>query len=397
MDPTGDSDDDKTFLTSKETEKASGKRTKITGNRGNANKKIRTSRAYGPQPRVAESDSNEETTSEDEKTRKFKSQRNKKKKPRAVNEISDHNRTGNKPETPRNKKRVSKKLMRHGYEETGEEEVEEDEGTKRTRNVARLQWQTTETDDEEQNTRDDLSASSQSTGSMELEAEEVESDTDIDNYDDVGLNDYSGYSQKKRLLLVKGTNSDRLYNAVSDLWVKSQCRLRFLKGTYTFRFERKANTTSGGALGSSMSSKNPFRNDVAMDVVKTGTMNGVTRYAIKEKVFMVFTGFLEERKTTTIKMVSALVRCLQPRYGVGGGAVAANFVEDNFEGLSEMKIRWADIDDIWNDMTLATKLIKYFISHGVSSERWIRGYRKTWSKDEQGPIDLVKWNATEDL
>ena len=161
----------------------------------------------------------------------------------------------------------------------------------------------------------------------------------------------------------KVTNK-RLVTIAKNLWVNQQICLRLLRATTMFRFIRKPNTKSGGRSGSTLVKDEPFICEPCFDLQRINTVEGGTRYGIIEKLFENFTGYLIDWKEEKLTMVSASVKCLQPKYG-SENDITAGFVESMMEGPTIQKIRWADVDDVWNDETMTKRLYKYLKAYGV--------------------------------
>ena len=95
-----------------------------------------------------------------------------------------------------------------------------------------------------------------------------------------------------------------------ELFVHPQIRIRLMRGTWMFRFTRRARILTGGVTGSRMDTKNPFLSEASMDFVKCSRKDGKTKLAILEKSFERFTGYLVDGGKIT--MVSGLVRLMEP-------------------------------------------------------------------------------------
>ena len=74
-----------------------------------------------------------------------------------------------------------------------------------------------------------------------------------------------------------------------------------------FCFEQKVNMLSRGKVGATINLQSMFLMEPCQDFIKVNTKDGKTRYAIQEKSFVDFNGYLADKSARTIKMVSGTV------------------------------------------------------------------------------------------
>ena len=147
-----------------------------------------------------------------------------------------------------------------------------------------------------------------------------------------------------------------------------------------------------------MESASPFYTQVCTDLKKISTKEGKTKYAIHEKLFEEFTGYLPDKETGKIIMVSGKVKVLKPIYGYNTGlrSLDTHLVEDMMDGQYPIHKRWALIEDIFNDYDMTKQLLKYFLSHQAPRELWVDAYYKAYDLLSM-PHENITWHGKEDL
>ena len=232
----------------------------------------------------------------------------------------------------------------------------------------------------------------------DMEDEELEErPIETSDWKDVKIAENVHYEQGSRYLVISGgrKSPEEMKKILSKLWSNGQVWLRILRATGMFRFIRKANVISGGSSGARLSEDEPFRFEPCDGIVRINSVQGATRYAIREKIFIKFTGYMLD-KNGQIAMVAGSVMEMEPVYG-RNATRSREFVENMFEGPTSNKIRWAEVSDVWNEYMMAKRLLKYLLSHGVDEKYWRNGYDQVWKNEDEKPLETLQWSAAEEF
>ncbi len=205
------------------------------------------------------------------------------------------------------------------------------------------------------------------------------------------MTDNSEFVQPEKMLTLKRVTEDLKKDGCEHLMLNQQCKLRLLKGTTIFSLVFQPNLNVGGYGGATLDLNHPLIMMPATDIVKIGTKDKCTKFAVQEKIFKEFTGYLLNPEGNKIAYLSANMYLLPPTYGVN----YSSSVEDQVQGIHQEVKRWAHFDDIITDFNYAKEMWKYLMIHSVDGGLWESYYNKAWDGKAYKPHMDIHWSTHE--